>query len=283
MGRMMVSVIATMVLLGGCLGSSREAAPPSQSATPIDEVFTPPSPETIPGDQRGEQIRLGYEIVVRTQEYAKPYIGNALNCTNCHLDTGLDPNAASFVGLSRLYPEYRARMACVVSLADRINECVERSLNGTALPPDSSKLHAVVAYIEWLSRDVPPGSRIPWRGVQQIQPSRQPDPDNGKKVFTARCVFCHGADGQGGMFAPPLWGPSPIPSPQRWRATAWQPPSSKPTCLVPEAGRSPTMRRTTWLPISRASPGRISPVKRMIGRKAGSPPTRRTETDVREP
>jgi thiosulfate dehydrogenase len=123
------------------------------------------------------------------------------------LDAGLDPNAASFVGLSRIYPEYRDRVGHVISLADRINECFERSLNGRALPPDSSKLQAVVSYIEWLSQDVPPGSRIEWRGIPKIHPSRQPDPGNGKNVFAARCVFCHAADGQGGMIAPPLWGP----------------------------------------------------------------------------
>ena len=172
-----------------------------------DGVFVTASPDTIPGDQRGEQIRLGYQIVVQTQDYAKPYVGNALNCTNCHLDGGLDPNAASFVGLSRVYPEYRPRVARVVGLADRINECFERSLNGKALPPDSSKLQAIAAYIEWLSRDIPPGSHIAWRGIPKIQPSRRPDPDNGKKVFAERCVFCHGVDGQGGMIAPPLWGP----------------------------------------------------------------------------
>ena len=57
------------------------------SSVPIE--FAPPSPETIPGSQLGEQIRLGYKIVVNTQQYAKPYVGNSLNCTNCHLDGGL--------------------------------------------------------------------------------------------------------------------------------------------------------------------------------------------------
>ena len=109
--------------------------------------FAPPSPETIPGSQLGEQIRLGYQIVIDTQDYAKPYVGNRLNCTNCHLDGGLNPNAASFVGLASVYPEYRSRNAEVNTLADRINECFERSLNGRALPPDSSKLQAVVASI----------------------------------------------------------------------------------------------------------------------------------------
>jgi len=155
----------------------------------------------------GEQIRLGYKIVVNTQEYAQPYVGNRLNCTSCHLDAGLNPNAASFVGLAAVYPEYRPRSARVNTLADRINECFERSLNGQALPPDSLKLQAVVAYITWLSRGVPSGATIPWRGLQRIESRRHLDSDNGRKVFAMKCAFCHGSDGQGTMAAPPVWGP----------------------------------------------------------------------------
>jgi thiosulfate dehydrogenase len=169
--------------------------------------FAPPSPETIPGSRLGEQIRLGYQIVVNTQEYARPYVGNRLNCSNCHLDAGLNPNAASFVGLAAIYPQYRARNARLNTLADRVNECFERSLNGRALLPNSSKLQAVVAYITWLSRGVPKGSTLPWRGLQRIDARRPLDPDNGKTVYINKCAFCHGADGQGTMAAPPVWGP----------------------------------------------------------------------------
>jgi thiosulfate dehydrogenase len=170
-------------------------------------LFAPPSPETIPGDLRGEQIRLGYKMVVDTQEYGKRYVGNALNCTNCHLDAGLNPNAASFVGISRLYPQYRERAGRQMSLADRINECFERSMNGKPLPPDSVKLTAIIAYIEWLSQGVPSGSTVPWRGIPRLVSNHQPDPLNGKEVFEKKCVFCHGSEGQGTMTAPPLWGP----------------------------------------------------------------------------
>jgi thiosulfate dehydrogenase len=198
--------------LGGCAGSQGVEEGSMPPASPpivhtIDAVFSPPSPETIPGDQRGEQIRLGYEIVVHTQEYGKPYVGNALNCTNCHLDAGLNPNAASYVGISGLYPEYRARAARQMSLADRVNECFERSMNGRALPPDSSKLEAIVAYIDWLSQNVPRGSTIAWRGIPRIVSTRPPDALNGKNVFAMKCAFCHGSDGQGTMAAPPVWGP----------------------------------------------------------------------------
>jgi len=119
----------------------------------------------------------------------------------------MNPNTASFVGISRLYPEYRARADRQMTLAERINECFERSMNGKALPPDSSKLQAVVAYIEWLSQNVPPGSAVPWRGIPRLTSSRIPDPVNGKKQFATKCVFCHGAEGQGTMAAPPVWGP----------------------------------------------------------------------------
>jgi thiosulfate dehydrogenase len=180
----------------------------SEEQARLDAVFTPPSPETIPPGRPGEQIRLGYQIIVNTPQYAKRYVGNKLKCTNCHLDAGLNPNAASFVGLSVLYPEYRARADRNMSLADRINECFERSMNGKALPPDSSKLQAVVSYIEWLSQNVPRGSKVAWRGIPRISPSRQPDPAGGKTIFAKKCVFCHGSDGQGTMAGPPVWGPN---------------------------------------------------------------------------
>ncbi|HEU4684227.1 MAG TPA: c-type cytochrome [Nitrospira sp.] len=172
-----------------------------------DLLYAPPSPDTIPGDRRGEQIRLGYEIVVRTQDYGRPYVGNGLACTNCHLDGGLNPNAAPFVGVANLYPEFRARAGRVVTLADRINECVERSLNGKPLPPDSSKLRAIVAYITWLSEGLPERSAIPWRGLAPLERTRVPDKANGQRLFASKCAFCHGADGAGTMSAPPVWGP----------------------------------------------------------------------------
>lgn len=212
MRNLMLGSLLAIAVVGGCVGSQepRSGGPSAagQAETDrLDALFSHPSPDSIPGGQRGEQIRLGYQLVVHTQEFASPYVGNGLTCANCHLDAGLDPNSSSYVGLSRAYPEYSARAGRVVTLADRINECVERGLNGKPIPQDSHKLQAIVAYIEWLSKDVPAGSRMAWRGIPRIQSSRPPDAMNGAKVFTARCAFCHGADGQGTIAAPPLWGP----------------------------------------------------------------------------
>ena len=207
----LLSIVFGLAMLVSCSGGtalfkSKEFRGAEQIGSAAIE-FAPPSPETIPGSQLGEQIRLGYRIVVNTQEYGKPYVGNRLNCTNCHLDGGLNPNSVSFVGLASVYPEYRTRNAKVNTLADRINECFERSLNGRALPPDSSKLQAIVAYITWLSEGVPQGVTIPWRGLEHIVSRRALDPANGKKIFANKCDFCHGSDGQGTMSGPPVWGP----------------------------------------------------------------------------
>jgi len=207
----LLSVIVGMTMLASC--SSETAQVKTGEPGGVDRTdsaaieFAPPSPDTIPGSQLGEQIRLGYLIVVNTQEYGRPYVGNRLNCTNCHLDGGLNPNAASFVGLAAVYPEYRTRNGKVNTLADRVNECVERSLNGRALPPDSSKLQAVVAYITWLSEGVPQGATLPWRGFQRIDSRRPLDPVNGKNVFANKCAYCHGSAGLGTMAGPPVWGP----------------------------------------------------------------------------
>ncbi|MCE9535725.1 MAG: c-type cytochrome [Nitrospirae bacterium] len=207
----LLSTFLGLAMLVSCSGETgfvkSEGFPEAEQTGNASIEFAPPSPETIPGSRLGEQIRLGYEIVVNTQEYGRPYIGNRLNCTNCHLDGGLNPNAASFVGLAAVYPEYRPRNAKVNTLADRINECFERSLNGRALPPDSSKMQAIVAYITWLSGGIPQGSTIPWRGLQHIDSRRPLDSANGKKIFANKCAFCHGSDGLGTMSGPPVWGP----------------------------------------------------------------------------
>ncbi len=138
--------------------------------------FAPPSLETLPNDERGAQIRYGYQLVANTQEHARGYVGNALNCANCHLDAGRRLHAAPYVGLMSVYPEYRPRNASVSTIEDRLDQCFERSLNGRALPPGSREKEAIVAYIAWLSEGVPVESARAWRGFLKLAPTRTPDP-----------------------------------------------------------------------------------------------------------
>ena len=185
--------------------------------------FSPPIPaagiDTYPGWRDapdpegpvGEAIALGRRILTHTAENAPAYAGNALNCTSCHLDGGRTPWAAPWVGIWGVFPEYRSRNAKVNALQDRINDCFERSLNGRALPVDSREMIGILAYMQWLSREVPTGKSVSGRAFLRIKSMQAPDPVRGAQIYVQKCVVCHGDTGQGAasgdIVYPPLWGP----------------------------------------------------------------------------
>jgi thiosulfate dehydrogenase len=171
----------------------------------------PPS-SSIPAGPLGDAVRLGQSIFNATQVHAKAYVGNGLNCTSCHLNGGTVAFAAPLVGLWGVFPEYAARSARVETLADRINDCFARSMNGRALPVDGVEMRALLAYTAWLSTGVPTGSSVAGRGFADLPAPRKPaDAGAGKSIYARECAACHGADG-GGLRAgdayaiPPLWG-----------------------------------------------------------------------------
>ena len=96
-------------------GSSAVAA----DAAKVTAPFNPPSEESMPAGPMGEAIRYGHQLTTQTQVYAKKYVGNGLNCTSCHLNAGRTPNAAPWVGIWGVFPEYRTRNAEVNTLQDR--------------------------------------------------------------------------------------------------------------------------------------------------------------------
>ncbi|MHB1117245.1 c-type cytochrome [Sideroxydans sp.] len=190
-------------------GSSALAGDAGKAAAP----FTPPSEESMPSGPMGDAIRYGHQLTTQTQVYAKKYVGNELNCTSCHLNGGRTPNAAPWVGIWGVFPEYRTRNAQVNTLQDRVNDCFQRSMNGKPLPVDSKEMNGILAYMWWLSKDVPTGVDVAGRGFKRIKAERAPDTAKGKAIYAEKCSACHGADGQGMkgpegeyMF-PALWGP----------------------------------------------------------------------------
>ena len=178
-----------------------------------DAPFNPPDEASVPSGPLGDSIRLGKLLATETGSRLPDYVGNALRCTSCHLDGGRTQNAAPWVGIWGVFPEYRSRNAMVNLLEDRINDCFERSLNGKRMPVDSNEMRAMQAYMQWLSRGVPTGVNVQGRGFKRIAAPALPDPTRGKDVYAAKCVACHGPDGQGmfgpsgEMLFPPLWGP----------------------------------------------------------------------------
>ena len=178
-----------------------------------DEVAAPAIERAPPEGPLGEAIRLGRELVRQTASHplTKPYVGNSLNCTSCHLKNGADPHAASFIGVAAAYPAWSPREKRVITLEDRILNCFMRSCNGIRPPVGSQVSVSIAAYITWLSEEQPlrMNAQRPAgpRAIPRLKIDlSQADVSRGAKHYAARCGECHGGDGQGDDENPPLWG-----------------------------------------------------------------------------
>jgi thiosulfate dehydrogenase len=131
------------------------------------------------------------------------------------LEAGTRPFGLNYFSAHARYPQYRAREGKILTLGDRINNCIERPLNGKPMPLDSKEMVAMLAYMQWLSTDVPVGKRVHGDNLKGIALLDRPaDPGKGRIVYEKHCQRCHGDDGQGvikedgiAYVYPPLWGP----------------------------------------------------------------------------
>ena len=179
-----------------------------------------PDTTLIPRTAAGRQIRYGHELIANTAQYLGPqgsvlHLTNGMNCQNCHLQAGTQGFANNYLAVAATYPKRRARSGQVEGIEKRVNDCLERSLNGRALDDSSREMRAVVAYIKWLGQGIPKGKKVYGTGfVKLAYLDRAADPVIGKAVFASKCQSCHGPAGQGQPLAdgrgyqyPPLWGP----------------------------------------------------------------------------
>ncbi|PQO28680.1 c-type cytochrome [Blastopirellula marina] len=170
-------------------------------------------PDGYPPGPLGKVVRLGEAVVFDTSEHplSKPYVGNKLNCTSCHLDGGTDPQAGSFLGTASAYPAWSPRENRAITLEDRVLNCFMRSENGTRPPNGSEVSVAITTYITWLST----GSKIQMNsekslGPRHVQPLKldwkQASAERGKLLYKTHCLDCHGQNGEGTADGPPVWG-----------------------------------------------------------------------------
>lgn len=124
--------------------------------------------------------------------------GNGLRCVSCHLDRGTRPSAMPWLGSAARYPRYRARPGREESIAERVNECIARSLAGRMLPQGGRDMRDMVAYLETLRR----APRPP--GVDTVRLVGRTTA--GRGVYARTCARCHGAQGEGLAMGPALWG-----------------------------------------------------------------------------
>jgi thiosulfate dehydrogenase len=211
---------AALLLLAACDVVELPDGTPTDASRPVATAggaqaggdvapFVIPAANTIPDGPVGVAVRRGRAILEATRDSMPEFVGKetALRCTSCHLDNGLRKHAMPWVGVYSRFPQYRARSGRVIDLEERIADCFVRSMNGRAPEFGSRDMRDIVAYMAWLSREVPVGRKMDGEGMPEVAP-HVPDTARGREVFLAECARCHGADGQGLIPpAPPLWGP----------------------------------------------------------------------------
>lgn len=175
----------------------------SSGIKPENNFWLPPDSTTIPQGTERKRIQYGYNLVAHTSLYLGPQgtvmsVTNGMNCQNCHLNAGTKVFGNNYSAVASTYPKFRDRSGSIESIEKRVNDCIERSLNGKALNDDGEEMQAFVAYIKWVGSNVPKGTSP--QGVGLMVPDfldRPADPQKGLIVFREYCVRCHGSNGQG--------------------------------------------------------------------------------------
>ncbi len=188
----------------------------------LDPIHENYDTSVLDDSEENRLIKYGYELFTHTPQYIGPengnpemvYSGNNLACNNCHLQAGTKPYSGMLIGVVNRFPQYRGREDKIGTIEERINGCMERSMNGRMMPVESKEMNAFVSYLKWLNRDAPEDGKVKGTGYVEIElPERPVDLQKGKALFIKNCVTCHGPDGQGmkltdvpGYQYPPLWG-----------------------------------------------------------------------------
>jgi thiosulfate dehydrogenase len=220
--KLVVSLISMLVAAIATTAIAREAR--SAEVTQVDLAeWTPPSIGSVGDDPFGKLVKYGHALFTDTPNQigplatdpAKRFSRSSLTCQNCHLKAGTQPYAVPLIGVWGQFPQYRGREGEIGTLEERINGCLERSMNGRVMPLDGIEMKAYLAFMKWLSTGIPDGAKLVGAGTKSIkEPGRAADLTNGAKVFADTCASCHGKEGLGqrgangtGYQYPPLVGP----------------------------------------------------------------------------
>lgn len=210
MRTVVTAVISVLMISFGIWLYQKSMHPVKSKATVVKELKAPEIAR-FPASTFGQSAMRGKRILENTHEVLPQYVGARMSCTNCHINSGTTPNSGPWVGITARFPQYRARSGKMDSLADRVNDCFERSLNGKRLAVDSPEMMDILAFMQWLSQGFNSGEDVKGSGMPRLKLPDLPDMNNGRKVYAAKCVACHMPDG-GGLVAsgksvfPPLWG-----------------------------------------------------------------------------
>ena len=221
---LILSVFALLLLMfiGGFYYNSDAVAPTNVTGVEQANIWEPKN-VIYELSSMPPLVKQGYFLITETSknmgpmvvDTAKRFTGNNLACTNCHLKAGTQAGSASWIGINDRFPQFGGRSNTIGTIEDRINGCIERSMNGKKLPEGANELNAIVTYMEWLGEGLPEERKKEFKGYTPITiPDTAVDLELGKMVYNNECVLCHKENGQGirhtnaerGYQYPPLWG-----------------------------------------------------------------------------
>ena len=114
----------------------------AQEAKSGPQIWTVPEIGALPNDAAGRLVRQGRDLISATYAHigpevadpAKRFAGNNLACGNCHLQAGTKKFGIPLFGLFGKFPHYNARLGAEITIEERLNACMTRSMNGRPLP-----------------------------------------------------------------------------------------------------------------------------------------------------
>lgn len=210
----------TGLILASIIFSCNETQPGNAALAAATDSLVKIDTSKIPHDKFGDAVRYGRELLVNTAFYIGPngikgkYLGNKMNCTNCHQEAGTKLYSFNLVASHGNYPQYRPREGEVLTLAERVNNCIMRPHNGKPLPLDGKEMVAILSYLKWINEFAPASEKF--KGQKNLDvsfPEIAASSERGSVLFKEHCARCHGANGEGVMLSdsityqyPPLWG-----------------------------------------------------------------------------
>ncbi len=236
------------VVMGGLVVLLAERPPRSPAATPTPQAEAPrpviaprspsivaiavpapvpavetaawdiPDPDALPDDAYGRTVRRGRDLIARTSSLigpdapdpAKRHAGNGLDCQSCHIQAGTQQFGIPLAGIWGVFPQYIGRENEVRTLEERVNGCMERSMNGRPLPVDGPEMKSILTYIRHISAPERVGQSLIGRGTPALPlPDRAADPVRGQAIYAETCAAY-----------PPFVGPF---TPEQHRFGPWQP------------------------------------------------------------
>jgi len=222
------SVLTLFFFIAFIFSACTDIDPKKTVAEENNLLITIPDTSKIPNDEFGKMVGYGRSLLVNTAYLIGPegingrYTLNKMNCSNCHQEAGTKPFSLNLVMSHTRYPQYRAREAKVLTLAERINNCIERPHNGRPLPYDSKEMIAILSYLKWINEQAAKGSLKGDQNLEITFPDRAADPAAGKIVYESHCTRCHGSNGEGII----VKGQASYTYPLLWGDNSYQPGSS---------------------------------------------------------